>query len=88
MKIAPDEIRGPRPNSIFASCRDASNPFLPAPQCSCESPDRIGRPKLQPVYQATEGASFAKIDVTADFGVTITGHQNGRSRHPFDSSPF
>jgi hypothetical protein len=25
MKIAPDEIRGPRPNSIFASHRDAMN---------------------------------------------------------------
>ena len=30
MKIAPDAIRGPRPNPIFASHRNAANPFHPA----------------------------------------------------------
>jgi hypothetical protein len=30
MKIAPNGILGPRPNSFFASRRDAPNPFLPA----------------------------------------------------------
>jgi hypothetical protein len=28
MKIAPDGIRGPHPNTIFASRRNATNPFL------------------------------------------------------------
>jgi hypothetical protein len=32
----------------------------------------------------TETSSVAKIDVTAEVGVKITGHQNGRSRQPFD----
>lgn len=38
--------------------------------------------------QDTEGSSLAKIDVTADLGVTTTSHQNGRPRHPLSSSPF
>ena len=33
-------------------------------------------------------SSVAKIAVAADRGVIITGHQNGRPRHPFASSPF
>jgi hypothetical protein len=44
MKIAPDEIRGPRPNSIFASHRDASNPFF---ECG-QTPDAPKRTFLFP----------------------------------------
>ena len=41
MKIAPDEIRGQRPNPIFASRRDALNPFTPAPPGSCNYQEAV-----------------------------------------------
>jgi len=34
------------------------------------------------------GSSVAKIEVTAERGVTMTGHQNGKSRQPLLASPF
>jgi hypothetical protein len=39
MKIAPDEIRGKRPDRAFASCRDAANLPFPARPASCDCPE-------------------------------------------------
>lgn len=54
--------------------------------CSVE---RVRSPTtvLAGVVGAT-ASSVANIAVGAALGVTITGHQNGRPRHPLASSPF